>query len=107
MPVDRLRFEHEKREREISSIQRENHSTQIEISRLSREANEMYNWAEQERMRNPDAYNEAGSLADGSDLARYATQSAQKIRDREGTIRELGDEIAAIHEVLNAKWASA
>lgn len=100
MAVESLGLERERRNQEISSIQRQNISDNIEISRLSREADEMYRWAQGQ---NSDAYNEAGSLADGSDLIRYANQYAERVRDREGTIRGLEDEIAAIHEVLSAK----
>jgi hypothetical protein len=107
MPKDQLKFEHESREREISSIRQENQSTRMEISRLRREAKEMSDFADEMRRRNRGAYDEAGSLADGSDLARHANQLAEQVRDSEGTILELKNEIAAIHEVLNAKWANA
>ena len=64
-------------------------------------------FADEMRRRNRGAYDEAGSLADGSDLVRHANQLAEQVRDSEGTILELKNEIAAIHEVLNAKWANA
>lgn len=105
LPVDRLRFEHEKRERDIAATQREINSKQVEISRYSRELDEMYNYVEQEKMRNPYAFSEAGSYPGGlNDIPRWINNLQSECSSKQGTIHQLEEEIAAIHEVLDTKW---
>ena len=98
MPVERLRFEHEKREREIASVQRENHSTQIEISRLSREAQEMYNWSEQERSRNPDAYKTRPSFTSNSTESNATTRLGVDLSLRRRRPVERSRQVQAHHD---------
>ena len=81
LPVDRLRFEIEKRQREISNLQ-------IQVSRLSREEDEAY-----------DDYVNGRSY--GMD---YTLRVARDKVHRQSEIEGLESEIEAIEQVINLKW---
>jgi predicted nucleic acid-binding Zn-ribbon protein len=91
-PIDRLRFEHEKRQREISNLQMQNRHIERQIDQLQQEWNEAY---------------EAASNIHTFDAGGY--QSGQQayydeIGDANTLIRELESEIEAIEQALNSKW---
>ena len=76
----------------------------MEISRISRELDDMYRSVEEDRRRNPHVYDEAGSLPSGLNaFPQRMSRLEGEIRGREGNIREREDEIAAIHEAMNSK----
>jgi hypothetical protein len=90
LPVDRLRFEYEKRQREVSTIN-------IDASRLSREINELYEWYEQDKRAHPANYDHAGSSLGWDGLQ-------NQINEGQRRCSELEREMSAIDEVLNQKW---
>jgi hypothetical protein len=90
-PVDRLRFEYEKRQRSIQSLQ-------VKISRLSRELDEMYEDYEERRAANPRLYDAAGTEPSGlNDIPR-------EIGSYERDISQAEEEMGDIQTVLDAKW---
>src|ERR1039457_369933 len=101
MSTDQLKFEHGKRERQIASVQQENHLAQLKANQYTQQAEEMWRYAEPLYRQGA----EAGSVADGSDLLGYARQLQNEIYNRNAKIEEIQSEVASIEEVLNAKWA--
>lgn len=91
LPVERLRFEYEKRQREIQQLQ-------IKISRRSRELDDMYEEYERDRNANPYLYDHPGAYPGGLDSI------PREISQLEENIGKLEDEMEAIDEVLNTKW---
>jgi len=94
-PVDRLRFEYEKRERELSRLQ-------MELSDLKREEAQIN-----------DDWNEASSnLSSGADYRNFdaggyqsgLTHVSNQISDLHGRMNELRTEMSTIEQALNAKW---
>jgi hypothetical protein len=81
LPVDRLRFEHEKRQREISNLQ-------IQVNRLSREEDEAY-----------DEYVNGVSYS----MDRTLHIANEKVK-RQSEISDLEVEIEALERVINLKW---
>ncbi len=80
----------------------------VQISRLSRELDEMYEWYERDRAMNPGAYNDAGCELSGlNSIPREINSLGRDIANLESNISDLESEIAEIHEVLDVKWRSA
>lgn len=105
LPVDRLRFEFEKRQREVASAERQIGSTQTKIARVSRELDEMYEWYERDRIERPGAYNAAGTEPAGlHDFPREISNLECEVGGFERTIENLQDELSAIQEVIDLKW---
>ena len=90
MPVDRLRFEFEKRQREISNLQGNVSNAEQEL----RSSNESYE--EAYACRQPDF--------DASGYNRYNTGLMNEIDYAEGQIKGLREEMDAIERVLDKKW---
>jgi chromosome segregation ATPase len=94
-PVDRLRFEYEKRERELSRLQ-------MELSDLKREEAQINNdWEEasSQLVTSADYRNfDAGGFQSG--LQHISNQKS----DVYGRMKELEAEMKAIEQALNAKW---
>jgi chromosome segregation ATPase len=94
-PIDRLRFEYEKRERELSRLQ-------MELSDLKREEAQIN-----------DDWNEASSnLSSGADYRNFDAGGYQsglahvsnQISNVHERMNELRAEMRAIEQALNAKW---
>jgi hypothetical protein len=91
-PVERLRFEYEKRQREVSNLQRQTEHIERKIERLQEDWNEAYEAA-------PNIHNfDAGGYQSGQQ-AYY-----DEIGDASARMRELESEMGAIEQVLNSKW---
>jgi len=88
--VDRLRFEFEKRQREISNL----HGTISNAEQELRSSNESYE--EAYACRQPDF--------DASGYNRYQTGLMNEIDHAENQIRALQAEMNAIERVLDKKW---
>jgi hypothetical protein len=91
LPVDRLRYEQEKRQREVSNLY-------TQVSRVSRELDEMYRYYEEDRQMHPNRYNAAGSYPSGLDSL------PREINSLESRISDLNDEISTIDQVISEKW---
>jgi hypothetical protein len=91
LSAERLKFEYEKRHREISNIQ-------MQINRLSRELDEMYEWYEQDRALHSGAYNAAGAYPSGLDSI------PRQINSLQSDIGRLEGEMKVLEYVLNQKW---
>ena len=91
MTTDQLRFEYEKRQRKVQLLQ-------MKITSRSRELDELYEWYERERARNPYAYNGAGGYPQGLDSI------PREISRLENEINDFESEMSVIEEVLNTKW---
>lgn len=89
-PVDRLRFEIDKRQREISNLYGKVSYAEQEL----RSSNESYERAY--ACRQPDF--------DASGYNRYNTGLMNEIDSAEGRIKALQEELNAIEQVLNTKW---
>lgn len=105
LPIERLKFEYEKRQREVASAERKVGSFQTQISRISHELDEMYEWYERDCLERPGAYNAAGTEPAGlHDFPREINRLQGEISDKEAQIRDLEDEMGAIEEVMDRKW---
>jgi chromosome segregation ATPase len=94
-PVDRLRFEYEKRERELSRLQ-------MELSDLRREEAQINNdWEEaSSNLRSSADYRNFDAGGYQSGLQHVSNQMS----DVYGRMNELKAEMSAIEQALNAKW---
>lgn len=95
-PVDRLRFEHQKRQSEIPGLQ-------LQLSRLQRQMDELQNeWG--------DAYNVAASRPGGvSNFDASGYQNGERYFDEQMAsinrrLSELNEEIQAIDNAFSSKW---
>lgn len=89
--VKRLRFEYEKRQRQILALQ-------IKISSLRRELDEMYSWYERDRVANPKAwYHREGSYPSGMESI------PREIEQYELEVRTLEEQMDDIQTVLDSK----
>lgn len=70
----------------------------MQISRLSRELDEVYGWYERERALRPGAYNAAGSYPAG------LNSIPREMSGLETRIHQIHDEIEAIDRVISEKW---
>lgn len=90
LPVDRLKFEYEKRQREIQQVQ-------TKISRLSREEEDIREDYYRDKSENPGAYIHGGYPIGLDSIPR-------EIGQLEKRIGEIEDDMEAINQVLNTKW---
>jgi len=88
---ERLRFEYERRERLISSLQER-------LREARRELDDLYDWYEEDRDRNPQNYREAGTEPGGlHDIPLQMDHLEASIRDTE-------DELSTLLVVIEHKW---
>ena len=90
LPVDRLRYEHEKRQRKIQQLQ-------TEILRLEREVDEIYSDVRDYEREDPKFYNHGGYPIG-------LTSIPAEIRDLENDVKGLEDELDIIDKILDSKW---
>jgi chromosome segregation ATPase len=91
MPPDLLRFEYEKRQREMQTLRQE-------LSSARRELDELYDWYEEDRRSRPGAYNAAGTEPSGlHDIPRQMDRIEAKLRDLEG-------ELETVQLAIDVKW---
>ena len=88
LPVDRLQFEHQKRQQKVQTLY-------MEVSRFSRELEEDYEEERLHRQRDPSFFRDAGPTTFVNEGAIERTQAQ---------IRGLEEEMEAIEKVLGAKW---
>lgn len=86
--MDRLQFEHQKRQQKVQTLY-------IEVNRLSRELEEDYEEDRLHRQRDPSFFRDAGPTMFTNEGAIDRTQAQ---------IRGLEEEMEAIERVLDAKW---
>ncbi|HZT59307.1 MAG TPA: hypothetical protein VFA21_11835 [Pyrinomonadaceae bacterium] len=96
-PVERLRFEYDKRQREVSNLQMQIRHIERKIDQLQEDWDEAYREAEASGPRGIHNF-DAGGYQSGSQ-AYY-----DEIGDAGARIRELESEMSAIEQVLNSKW---
>lgn len=96
-PVERLRFECEKRQREVSNLQRQIEHIERKIEHLQEDWDTAYKEAEASGPRGIHNF-DAGGYQSGQQ-AYY-----DDIGDAGARIRELEGEMEAIEQVLNSKW---
>ncbi len=96
-PVDRLRFEHEKRQREISNLQMQISRVQRQVDQLQQDWNDAYEKAASGGSRGIHNF-DAGGYQSGQQ-AYY-----DEIGNMHGRISECESEMQAIEQALNSKW---
>lgn len=97
LPVDRLRFEHEKRQREVSNLQMQIPHIQRQIDQLQQDWNDAYEEAASDGSRGIHNF-DAGGYQSGQQS--YFSE----IGNMQARMREFEGEMEAIEQVLNSKW---
>lgn len=98
LPVDRLRFEHEKRQREVSTLEIQISRVQRQIDQLQQDWNDAYEEAASSGSRGIHNFDASGYQS--GDRALY-----NEIGNLEKRRSELESEMQAIEQALNTKWS--
>jgi hypothetical protein len=93
LPVDRLRFEYEKRQREIESLQTKTYSLARERDNMEEELKE---WEEEHK------FNDYS--ADEMPCLGGINRAYSEISESEDRIRQIQEEMKEIEKVINKKW---
>lgn len=99
LPVERLRFEHEKRQSELGRLQ-------IQASRLESEYDQIQQDWEQSLQDLQDRYGaRAGiNMFDATGFQRASTRTMEEMSEANSRMYKLQDEMNAIEQILDYKW---
>lgn len=97
LPVDRLTFEHDRRQREVADLRRQISECKRAFDQVQRDQSEAYREAEQSGPRGIHDFYAGGYEKEANALGR-------EIRESEARADELRAEMSAIKNVLDKKW---